>query len=236
MKIILQKQIASSGHCSRRKAEELIRLGQVRVNDKKAELGQRVDETDIVKINNKLISINQEKIYIILNKPREYTCTNKKFTGEKNVFKLLPDEYRTLHIVGRLDKNSRGLVLLTNDGDLTLKFTHPRFEHEKKYIVRIKNEDNIRETNELRIRNEAIIKTFKKGMDIGDGDGIVKVKKIKTLSANKFEMILTEGKKRQIRRMFEILNYKVSDLKRISIGNINLGDLKEEEWKKITIN
>ena len=236
MKTILQKQIASSGYCSRRKAEELIRAGKVKVNDIKAELGQKVNEEDTIKINNSPITTNQEKTYIILNKPREYTCTNKNFSGEKNVFKLLPDEYRSLHIVGRLDKNSRGLVLLTNDGDLTLKFTHPRFEHEKKYIVRIKNEDNIRETNELRIRNEEIIKTFKKGIDIGDGDGIVKVKNIKTLSANKFEIILTEGKKRQIRRMFEVLNLKVSDLKRISIGQINLGDLKEEEWRKIKIN
>jgi len=235
MKIILQKYIAESGYCSRRKAEELIRLGKVFVNDKKAELGQKVDEKDIVKINNKIISINQKKTYIILNKPREYTCTNKKFTGEKNVFELLPDEYKSLHIVGRLDKNSRGLVLLTNDGDLTLKLTHPRFEHEKKYIIKIKNEDKIRETDKLRIRNEEIIRIFTKGIDISDGDGIVKVKKIKTLSANKFEIILTEGKKRQIRRMFEALNLKVFDLKRVSIGKISLGDLKEGEWKEINI-
>ena len=235
MKIILQKYIAESGYCSRRKAEELIRLGKVFVNDKKAELGQKVDEKDIVKINNKIISINQKKTYIILNKPREYTCTNKKFTGEKNVFELLPDKYKSLHIVGRLDKNSRGLVLLTNDGDLTLKLTHPRFEHEKKYIIKIKNEDKIRETDKLRIRNEEIIRIFTKGIDISDGDGIVKVKKIKTLSANKFEIILTEGKKRQIRRMFEALNLKVFDLKRVSIGKISLGDLKEGEWKEINI-
>lgn len=241
MKTILQKQIASSGCCSRRKAEELIRAGSVKVNNTKAELGQKVSEKDKIKINNKLITINKEKIYIILNKPRDYTCTTRKFKNEQNIFELLPNEHKNLHIVGRLDKNSRGLVLLTNDGDLSFKITHPKFEHEKKYIVKIKNEGNAvrripnKSTKEFKTRNKEIIKIFQKGIDIADGDGIVKAKNVQTLSANKFEIILTEGKKRQIRRMFEALDLKVSDLKRISIGKIKLGDLKEGEWKEINL-
>jgi pseudouridine synthase len=235
MNFPLQKFISQSGYCSRRKAEKLIRNGKVFVNDKIAELGQRVSEEDIIKINNKLIKVNKEKTYVILNKPRDYTCTTRKFKNEQNIFELLPEEYNNLHIVGRLDKNSRGLVLLTNDGDLSFKITHPKFEHKKIYIVRIKNEENIRATKELGERNKEIIKTFQKGIDIGDNDGIVKVKNIKTLSANKFEITLSEGKKRQIRRMFETLDLKVSDLKRISIGKIELGDLKEGKWEEIKI-
>lgn len=229
MPIPLTKFISQSGHCSRRKAEELIRAGKVNVNNKTAELGQRVNEKDIIKINNKLITTNKEKTYIILNKPRDYTCTTRKFKNEQNIFKLLPDEYKNLHIVGRLDKNSRGLILLTNDGDLSFKITHPKFEHEKKYEIKLKVE-----SKKLK-EKENIILHFKNGINIGNGDGLVKAKDIKKLSTNKFEITLTEGKKRQIRRMFEVINLKVSDLKRISIGKINLGDLKEGEWKEIKI-
>ena len=226
--IILQKFIANAGYCSRRKAEELIRLGQVKVNDKIAELGMKVSCSEKIKVENKPITLPKEKIYIILNKPVGITCTNRKFKGEKNVFELLPDEFKGLHVVGRLDKNSQGLVLLTNDGDMTMRMTHPRFGHEKKYIV------------QLRIRNQElgikeIINKFLEGVDIGENDGIVKAKNIKYLEKNKFEIILTEGKKRQIRRMFKVLGLEVADLQRVAIGKIELGDLREEKWKKLKV-
>src|SRR3989339_1205689 len=133
--IVLQKYISNSGHCSRRQAVELIRAGGVKVNGETAELGRKVSDIDTVEINGIKIINPKEKIFIVLNKPVGYTCTNRSFKGEKNVFELLPSEYRNLHVVGRLDKNSRGLVLLTNDGDYTLRATHPRYEHEKRYIV-----------------------------------------------------------------------------------------------------
>ena len=230
MKIILQKYISNSGYCSRRKAEELIRLGRVMVNDKIAELGMKVSENDKIKIKNKLIVLPKEKIYIILNKPIGITCTNKKFKNEKNVFELLPDEFKNLHVVGRLDKNSRGLILLTNDGDMTMRMTHPRFGHEKKYLVQLKIENKKLHSSDER---EKIIYNFLKGVDIGDGDGIVKAKKIKYLEKNKFEIVLTEGKKRQIRRMFKVLGLDVADLKRVAVGDVKLGDLEEGKWKKL---
>ncbi|MCK5319802.1 rRNA pseudouridine synthase [Candidatus Parcubacteria bacterium] len=233
--IILQKFIANAGYCSRRKAEERIRSGQVKVNNKIAELGMKVSSDDKIEIGNKLIELPKEKIYITLNKPVGVTCTNRRFKNEKNVFELLPGEFKNLHVVGRLDKNSRGLVLLTNDGDMTMRMTHPRFGHEKKYVVqlRIKNQE-LHPSSEHR-RIDQIIDNFLKGIDIGDGDGVVKVKKIKYLEKNKFEIILTEGKKRQIRRMFKVLDLDVVDLKRVVIGNIKLGNLKVGKWKELKV-
>jgi pseudouridine synthase len=239
MKIVLQKFIAESGYCSRRKAEELIRQGLVSVNGKVAELGSKAEGLDDVKINGKKLGIAAEKIYVILNKPKGYTCTNRQFEGEKNVFDLLKTSPRPspsqgegaierLFVVGRLDKESRGLVLLTNDGDLTQKLTHPKYEHEKEYIATITN-------YELRITNDKIIAKIKKGIDIGEGDGVVKAKDIKYLGNDKFRIILTEGKKRQIKRMFWSLGCEVKDLVRVRIGKTKLGDLAEGKYKKIRI-
>jgi pseudouridine synthase len=228
MKIVLQKYISSSGYCSRRQAESLIRDGEVLVNGNLAELGMKVDEDDEVKIDNEVITPSEEKIYIKLNKPVGYTCTNRTFEGEKNVFELLQVEERGLFIVGRLDKNSHGLVIISNDGDWTEKVTHPRYEHEKEYLVQLRNFKNNLPINK-------IIKKIRKGVDIGDDDGVVRVKKVEHIDDNEFKIILTQGKKRQIRCMFDVIGEKVIDLKRVRIGDINLGDLKEgesEEFKK----
>lgn len=224
-KQVLQKYIASSGHCSRRKAEEIILEGRVYVNEERAELGMRVDENDKVKIGNKRILPKQDKIYILINKPVGYTCTNRRFTEEKNVFELLPAELRTgtaLHFVGRLDKDSSGLVLLTNDGELTQKITHPSFEHEKKYAILL-------HANKERDVKK-IISLFEAGIGIGE-DGIVKAKSVEYLEDNEFEIVLTEGKKRQIRRMFGEVGERVDRLKRLSIGNLKLGEIAIGEWR-----
>ncbi len=222
MKVVLQKYIAEVEHFSRRQAEELIRAGKVVVNGQPAELGMRADNDDEVKINGEKIGLAKQKIYIKLNKPIGYVCTSRRFKGEKNIFDLIKTRQR-LFAVGRLDKNSRGLVLLTNDGDLAQKLAHPKFEHEKEYEIKIKNQN----AECKKINDEKVINIFKKGVDIGDGDGIVKVKDVKYLSDNKFRIILTEGKKRQIRRMFKLFGIEVEDLVRMRIGNLKLGDLEE---------
>ncbi|MDA3840547.1 MAG: pseudouridine synthase [Patescibacteria group bacterium] len=234
MKIVLQKYIADSGHCSRRQAEELIRSGKVSVNKKKAELGMRVGERDDVFIGNEKIGEKKEHIYIILNKPVGYVCTTKKFKGEKNVFDLVKTNER-LFIVGRLDKDSQGLVLLTNDGDLAQEMTHPSFEHEKKYII---------EVDKARKDIQEIVKNFLKGVDIGRdpstssgrGDGIVWTKNAKHLGGKLFEIILVEGKKRQIRRMFATQGLEVKRLTRISLGKLKLSKLENGKWKNINKN
>ncbi len=222
MKMVLQKFIARSGYCSRRKAESFIVNGKVVVNGEIAYLGMRVDENDEVTICGKKLEPENKKIYIILNKPIGYICTSRRFKGEKNIFDLVKVKER-LFVVGRLDKNSRGLVFLTNDGDLAQKMTHPKYEHEKEYEVQLS-------ISNLQSLINGIIKKLKNGIDIGEGDGIVKVKDIKYLKDGKFKIVLTEGKKRQIRRMFKSLGFEVEDLLRIRIGNLKLGKLKKGEW------
>ncbi len=221
MKKNLQKFIADSGFCSRRKAEELIKKGKVFLNGKVAEPGSKASEKDDVRIGKRTIREKKEKIYIKLNKPKGYTCTNRKFGKEKNIFELLNIKER-MFVLGRLDKDSRGLVVLTNDGDWAYKMTHPSFEHEKEYYVKIKNQNT-------KIK-ENLEKKLTKGVDIGEGDGTVKAKEVKQISDNIFKIILTQGRKRQIRRMFKPLGYKVEDLKRTRINDIELGDLEESNW------
>ena len=221
MKIVLQKFIAEAGICSRRKAEDFIKDGLVTVNGVVAHLGDRADESDEVLLDGEKITKQDKEVYIILNKPKGYTCTSRQFSEEKNIFDLVNVKER-LFVVGRLDKDSEGLVLLTNDGDLTQKITHPKYEHEKKYLVSIVGRG---------LEARAIQNEFKQGVDIGDGDGVVKAKSVKSVGIDKFEIILTQGKKRQIRRMFGVLGCDVLNLIRTKIGNIEMGDLKLGEWR-----
>lgn len=226
---VLQKYIAFSGYSSRREAELLIREDRVEINGKIASLGARVEVGDEVKIDGKKIDLPSEKIYIKLNKPLGYVSTNRRFEGEKSVFELVGEEHQSLHIVGRLDKNSRGLVILTNDGDFTQEMTHPSKEHEKEYLVTITNHNSRFLSKEL---NDIETK-FVKGLDIGEGDGVVRAKRVEYLQQGKFRLVLTEGKKRQIRRMFQVIGLEVKDLLRLRIASIKLGDLKEGKWKPI---
>ncbi len=216
----LQKFIADSDYCSRRKAEELIEQKRVKVNNKIAVIGMRVNEKDVVSIDGKKIKLKEKLIYIALNKPKNYVCTNRKISGEKNVFDLI-DIKDKLFIVGRLDKNSRGLVLLTNDGDFGYRLTHPSFQHEKEYLVETSRE-LIQEAEQ----------EMKDGVDINEKTK-AKVKEIKRVSRNKYLVILTEGKRRQIRRMFEVFDCTVIDLKRTRIDKYELGRLREGQWSFI---
>lgn len=226
-KMRVQKFIARSGFCSRRKAEELIKQSRVFVGENIVKIGDRIVEDSEVFVDGEKIFLEKKKIYIILNKPIGYTCTNRKFLGEKNIFDLL-DVKERLFIVGRLDKNSRGLVLLTNDGDLAQRLTHPKFEYPKIYEALIEN---------IKVDIKEILKKFKEGVTIIGNEKvgvIVKVKDIKYLGDNRFEIILTEGKKRQIRKMFKRFGCEVKDLVRIEIGKLRLGNLKQGEWRYLT--
>jgi pseudouridine synthase len=221
MEMILQKAIANSGYSSRRKADELIRNGHVKINGRVAIIGEKTDPlVDKITVNGRLIPSEEKKVYVILNKPLGYTCTNRKFKDEKNIFDLVELPER-LFAVGRLDKDSRGLILLTNDGDLTLKLSHPRFEHDKEYEVKIR--DDV-------VNPDLVIKKLLGGVDIGDGDGIVKAVRAKYLQNDLFVITLNEGKKRQIRRMFGVLGTRVIDLRRTRISTLTLGNLPEGKW------
>lgn len=220
MKIKLQKFIADSGYCSRRKAEDLILTGKVKVNNEKAVIGMRVDKKDEISINNLKIELNEDLVYIALNKPKNYSCTNKEIDGEKNVFSIVETKERVF-IVGRLDKDSRGLVLLTNDGDFSYRLTHPSFCHEKEYEVETSKE----------IDKETIGRLLS-GVDIKEKTK-AKMEKIEKIGFKKYRIILTEGRNRQIRRMFEVFDCTARDIKRTRIDKYCLGDLKEGCWKYI---
>jgi pseudouridine synthase len=224
----ITKIIANSGFCSRRKAEDLVRKGFVFINQQPAQLGDKIDSNDKIKINNKIITTNLKLNYYLLNKPRGYTCTNRKFKSEKNIFELLKNHknlyHEKLNIVGRLDKDSQGLILLTNDGNLTNKLTHPKYEHTKIYEV---------ETEKYLNSFSEIQNKFKQGIDINKNT-LAKVKNIKKINTQKFLITLTQGQNRQIRKMFLYFNIKVKKIRRISLGPLNLNSLKEGKYRKLT--
>ncbi|MFA5644267.1 MAG: pseudouridine synthase [Patescibacteria group bacterium] len=224
-KINLTKFIADQSNYSRRQAESLIRKGLIRVNGRIAELGEKVDLKTKVEIDGKEITPSTKKIYLKLNKPVGYVCSNKFFKGEQNIFSLINIKDR-LFSIGRLDKDSCGLILLTNDGDLTYKLTHPKFEHQKTYLIVLERDANLKNENNIK----KIENRFKSGIDIGEKT-LAKVKRIEFLSENEVKIVLTEGKKRQIREMFKFFELKIIKLQRINFAGIELGSLEKGKWE-----
>lgn len=214
MLIRLQKYLADCGVASRRKAEELILSGKIRVNGQVVtQLGTKVDPaSDKVYLEGRPVKPPAKKIYIKLNKPVGYysSCVSQK--GERTVLDLVQNIPERLYPVGRLDVNSEGLMILTNDGELANRLMHPRYEHEKEYIVNVQLTIN---NEQLRNLQSGIIIEGKKTLP-------AKVRQINDLS---FSIVLKEGKKRQIRRMVEAAGNKVVGLKRIRLGNLQLGEL-----------
>jgi len=219
--IRLQKFLSAAGICSRRKGEEYILSGDVRVNGHVVtELGARVDpDRDRVEFKGKPVQGRQKMITIALNKPRGYvtSCNQKK---EKIVLELI-DVKERVYPVGRLDKDSTGLLLLTNDGELHQKLSHPSYDHEKEYEVTVVRPI---EDRELERMSEGMILSGTK----------TRPAVIKRLSARRFRIVLQEGRNRQIRRMVEQVGNRVSGLKRIRISEIRLRSLKEGTWRYLT--
>lgn len=222
--IYLTKYLAQAGIASRRQAELLIRNGKVTVDGERAALGVMVEGSEEIKVRGQLVDkISTEKLVIAFNKPIGYTCTNRGFSGEDNIFSLLPVQYKNLIIAGRLDKDSRGLLILTNDGDLVNKITHPRFGHDKKYLVRFAGEDR------LNLTERELYARAKEGIRSEDGE-LLTAKSIRK-EDNKWAVTLGEGKKRHIRRLFAGMGLKVTDLQRVNIGGLGLGGLPVGTFK-----
>lgn len=222
----LQKYIANCGVCSRRKAEELIIQGKVKVNGKLVtELGFKVDTNkDVVFVDDKLINPVEEKIYIKLNKPTGYVTTVKDQFDRKCVIDLV-DIPQRVYPIGRLDYDTSGLLLLTNDGDLSNRLMHPRYKVYKTYIARVKGRMNATDIGWLRHGIKIDDYTTAPAMaDIIESDGLKTTVKIS----------IYEGKNRQVRKMLEAVGKLVISLKRVSFGNIELGDLKPGEWKYLS--
>ncbi len=226
--INLTKFIADNSVYSRRQAEDLIRRGLVSVNGRRANLGEKANFNSKVEVNGEKIISTAERVYIKLNKPRGYTCSNRSFKGEKNIFSLI-DVPERLFSVGRLDKDSSGLIILTNDGEMTYELTHPKFEHEKIYLVTLKKDARLKNSGFLL----DIESSFKKGLGIGEKT-LAKIRAITFLSENEVKIVLSEGKKRQIREMFGIFNLRIESLQRINFAGIGLGLLEEGQWKYLS--
>jgi 23S rRNA pseudouridine2605 synthase len=224
-KIRLQKYLAHAGLCSRRKAEEHIVKGRIKVNNVVVtELGTKIDsDHDKVYFNNQKIVLKKEisKIYIAVNKPIGFvtSCSQQK---TKIILDLIDIDQR-IYPVGRLDKDSQGLVLLTNDGDLHNKLSHPSYNHEKEYIV-----------TTLNPISQKSLKNMAEGMIIGKDKIKTRKAKVKKLSSKKFNITLKQGKNRQIRKMVSKSGSKVIALKRIRMANISLGHLEEGKWRYLT--
>lgn len=222
----INKFLAESGVASRRAADKLIIDGVVKINGKTAELGDEVDvSSDCVKVNGKVINVVKKYDYYIMNKPKGYVCTVKDDKGRKTVMDLLPPNIKRLFPVGRLDYDSEGLLILTNDGDLTFKLTHPKNEVPKTYLVKTEKPVSLEDLNKLR-----------SGVVI---DG-VKTKKCNiklietTKSGSKLHVTITEGRNRQIRKMFEAVDNCVDFLKRIKIGDLQLSGLNRGEVRALS--
>lgn len=219
--IRINKFIAGAGVCSRRNADEIILQGRVKINGQVVtDLSTRVSNKDKVQIDNKEIKLEKNKLYIMLNKPTGYVTTSKEQFKRPSVLDLIKVEER-MFPVGRLDMDSEGLLLLTNDGDFTNKIIHPTKHVSKQYEVVLKEE----------ITSQAIEK-LEKGIDIGGY--ITRPAKVKKINKNVILITIKEGKNRQIRKMCEAVDNKVVTLKRVQIGELKLGDLKTGEYRSLT--
>lgn len=204
----LNKFLAQSGAASRRGADKIIAEGRVKINGIVAKLGDQVGARDKVFIDKKPIGRSEEKQYFAVYKPVGYISTVSDEFGRKNVLQLVKSKNR-LYPVGRLDIDSEGLMILTNDGDLTLKLTHPRFHLEKEYEVTCDREINVKKIN-------------------------TGANKIIWYRKNEMRIVMYEGKKRQIRKMCWLAGLRVIKLKRIRIGKLFLGNLNPGEYKELT--
>ena len=221
----LNKFLSAAGVCSRRKADQLITDGQVEVNGKPVtELGSVIDEKkDVVKVGGREVRLPLSHVYIKLNKPKGYVCSESDDKGRKTIFDLVKTEQR-LFSVGRLDYDTEGLILLTNDGEFASRITHPSHMIEKEYVATV-----------VGPMKESEFAVLRKGV-VENGNRMPSAK-IKPISfdgkVTKVSVIIDEGQNRQVRRMFEAIGREIKLLKRVRIGGVKLGGLKRGEFKDL---
>ena len=215
----INKYLSEIGHCSRRGADKLLEQGRITINGKVPELGEKVQEGDVVAVDGNVVGNRTEKhVYIALNKPRGIVCTTDRRVEKDNIVDFVGHPQRIFPI-GRLDKPSEGLILMTSDGDIVNKILRARNNHEKEYVVSV----------DKPIRQEFITK-MRNGVPILDT--VTRKCYVEQMGARSFRIILTQGLNRQIRRMCEHLGYRVTKLKRVRIMNINL-DLPLGDWRDL---
>ncbi len=213
----INKFVAQATGVSRRQADTLISNGQIMINEKPATAGAQVTNADQVTLEGKILKPSRI-LTIMLNKPVGYVCS-REGQGSPTIYDLLPSNYRDLKPVGRLDKDSSGLLLLTNDGDLALKLTHPRYSKEKIYLVELNKPLN--KADQVQIAEGIIL-----------SDGVSQMQ-IDMMPKNTVKVTIREGRNRQIRRTFEALNYQVIKLHRQQIGGYRLGSLPAGQFSEV---
>ena len=216
----LNKFLAERLGVSRREADDLIFSGKVTIDGKVAVLGARVDNSSKVCYNGKIVPFSADFLYIAFNKPINYVCSRRAQGNTPTLYELLPKEYQKLKTVGRLDKDSSGLILLTNDGDFAYQMTHPKFHKEKIYEVTL--------DRPLEPLHQQMISDY--GIMLDDGPSKFIVVRVSQAS---YKVVLTEGRNRQIRRTFAALGYKVKALHRISFGVFELSGLEPGKFQII---
>lgn len=224
----LNKYLSDAGVCSRREADRMIEAGRVFVDGVKASMGMKILPSSSVEVDGKNIKKEEEMILIAFNKPVGVECTSAK-NVENNIVDFIHHKKR-IYPVGRLDKNSEGLILLTNNGDIVNKIMKASVYHEKEYIVTV-NKDIDDKFIEL-MSNGIYLKDTRNGKVILEA--VTRKCKVTKISERTFRIILTQGLNRQIRRMCKALSYKVVELKRVRIMNIHLGDLKIGQYRDVT--
>ena len=213
----INKYLSQIGYCSRREADKLIEMGRIMVNSKEAKMGYKVQKDDVIHVDGEKIKKKKTKrIFIALNKPRGVVCTTNAGVEENNIIDYLNFRERVFPI-GRLDKTTTGLILLTNDGDTANKILKTAYNNEKEYLVRVN-----------RPISEAVLKKMSEGVEIL-GKKTIKCK-VEKLKSTEFKIILTQGLNRQIRRMCEYFDFRVVALQRVRIMNIKL-DIKEGKYR-----
>ena len=221
----LNAYISKCGYCSRRKATLFVKDGKVKVGGKVVpEPWYVVQAGDAISVNGKLLHADSGSLYFIVNKPKGVTTTVEDTHALKKITDILPKKHSRLYPIGRLDKDSRGVIILTNDGDFCYQLTHPKFEIEKEYVVTVKGS-----------LDENSIKSLKSGI-FDEGD-MLKVRAYSGLKKagdhTALHVIIAEGKKRHLRRLFKALGNPVTDLKRIRIGDLRLGEIREGNFEKM---
>ena len=217
----LNKFVALALGVSRRQADELIEQGKVTVNDQPAKLGQRITTTDIIRYGNKRLTAQTHQL-ILLHKPVGYLCSRASQGGIPTIYELLPKSLHHLKPVGRLDKDSSGLILLTNDGNFAHQMTHPSFYKIKRYLVTL--------DRPLQPLHRQMINDF--GVQLPDGPSRLTLERQHEGDDHRWIVQMSEGRNRQIRRTFAALGYTVTKLHRTDFGNYSLGDIKRGEFQE----
>lgn len=219
----LNKHLALQLGVSRREADELIERGQVEIDGTTATLGARFQAGATITVKGKKIADDTTFQYVLFNKPIGYVCSRRAQGDNPTIYDILPPEYSILKPVGRLDKDSSGLILLSNDGDFAYRMTHPKFVKTKVYNVVL--------DHDLEPLHQQMISDY--GVQLEDGTSKLMLERLSENDRTHWQVTMHEGRNRQIRRTFSALGYEITQLHRISFGNYSLGDMKPGKYKPV---